>query len=141
MAVRKATQEDRSEPLEATSDLIEERVVKFAGQLGSLVGIVQARAEGWLDPKALSAEVGRIRDSAAELLDEMNRKFAVKRKTAAAKQTAIPATRRSRGPVDAPGKRHRKPPPQEAIDKRMGEPRGKQMGQKSKKTGMRGGRG
>jgi hypothetical protein len=56
-----------------------------------------------------------------------------------AKQTA--ATGRRRGPVDAPGKRHRKPPPQELIDKRMGEPRGKQMGQKSVKTGWRGGRG
>ena len=55
----------------------------------------------------------------------------------AAKQTAISATHLSRGPVDAPGKRHRKPPPQEPIDKRMGEPRGKQMGQKSVKTGWR----
>jgi hypothetical protein len=55
-----------------------------------------------------------------------------------AKQTANAL---SRGPVDAPGKRHRKPPPQEPIDKRMGEPRGKQMGQKSVKTGWRGGRG
>ena len=58
-----------------------------------------------------------------------------------AKQTGTSATRLSRGPVDAPGKRHRKPPPQEPIDKRMGEPRGKQMGQKSVKTGWRGGRG
>jgi hypothetical protein len=41
----------------------------------------------------------------------------------------------------APGKRHRKPGPQEAIDKRMGEPRGKQMGQKSVKAGWRIGRG
>jgi hypothetical protein len=45
------------------------------------------------------------------------------------------------GPVDAPGKRHRKPVLQEAIDKRMGEPRGKQMGQKSVKAGWRVGRG
>ena len=44
---------------------------------------------------------------------------------------------RNRGPVDAPGKRHRKPPPQESIDKRMGEPEGKQMGQKSSKTAGR----
>ena len=57
---------------------------------------------------------------------------------AAAEQTAPAATRLSRGPVDAPGKRHRKPPPQESIDKRMGEPRGGQMGQKSAKTGRSG---
>lgn len=60
---------------------------------------------------------------------------------ATVKQTATSATRHSRGLVDAPGKRHRKPLPQEPIDKRMGEPRGKQMGQKSVKTGRRGGRG
>ena len=47
----------------------------------------------------------------------------------------------SRGAVDAPGKRHRKPPPQEAIDKRMGEPVGKKMGQKNFKMGMGRGRG
>jgi len=60
---------------------------------------------------------------------------------AAMKQTATSATRLSRGPVEAPGKRHRKPLPQEPIDKQMGEPRGKQMGQKSVKTGWRSGRG
>jgi hypothetical protein len=60
---------------------------------------------------------------------------------ARAKQTVLSATRLSRGPVDAPGKRHRKPPPQQRIDKRMGEPRGKQMGQKSVKAGWRSGRG
>lgn len=59
---------------------------------------------------------------------------------ASAQQTAMSPTRPSRGAVDAPGKRHRKPVPQETIDKRMGEPRGKQMGQKSVKTGGRSGR-
>lgn len=63
------------------------------------------------------------------------------RSRAPATQTATAATRPSRGPVDAPGKRHRKPQPQESIDKRMGEPRGKQMGQKSVKAGWRSGRG
>ena len=56
-------------------------------------------------------------------------------------QTATSATHLSRGPVDAPGKRHRKPLPQERIDKLMGEPIGKRMGQKSTKGGRRGGGG
>jgi hypothetical protein len=60
---------------------------------------------------------------------------------AAAKQTVPSAARLSRGPVDAPGKRHRTPPPQERTDKRTGEPRGKQMGQKGVKAGWRTGRG
>ena len=51
---------------------------------------------------------------------------------------ATSATLRSRGPVDAPGKRHRKAPPQEPIARHMGEPQGKQMGQKSAKNGRRG---
>jgi hypothetical protein len=61
----------------------------------------------------------------------------------AARKTApnTSATRPGRGPVDAPGKRHRKPPPQELLGKRAGEPRGKQMGQKSVKAGWRSGRG
>lgn len=58
---------------------------------------------------------------------------------AAAKQTAASVTR-GRGPVDAPGKRHRKPLPSEPLDKRAGEPEGKKMGQKSVKIGWRGGR-
>jgi hypothetical protein len=140
MAVRKSAQTDKRGTADTAGDLIEESVVAFAEQLGSLVGTVQARAEGWLDRKELSKEVGRIRDSAASLLDEMNRKFTEQRREAA-KQTPTSATRPSRGPVDAPGKRHRKPVPQEPIDKHMGEPRGKQMGQKSVKTGRRGGRG
>ena len=67
------------------------------------------------------------------------RKAAQQRQSpATTRQTTTSVTRLSRGPVDAPGKHHRKPPPQEPIDKRMGEPRGKQMGQKSMKTGWRG---
>jgi hypothetical protein len=118
MAESKHSQKDPS--------VIEQKVVAFAEQLGWLLGTVQAKADGWLDRKTLSKEIGRIRDSAADLFDQVNRK------------TASSAPRRSRGPVDAPGKRHRKPLPQEKLDKRMGEPRGKQMGQKSVKSGRRG---
>ena len=51
-----------------TSDLIEEKLVAFAEQLGGVVGTVQAKAEGWLDRSALAKEIGRIRDNAADLL-------------------------------------------------------------------------
>jgi hypothetical protein len=72
-------------------------------------------------------------------LDRLNRRSPVTRNTTA-RQTTTSATRVSRGPVDAPGKRHRKPLPHEPIDKRVGEPRGKQMGQKNAKRADRGGR-
>jgi hypothetical protein len=50
----------------------------------------------------------------------------------AKKSAAAPKSKgRSGGVVDAPGKRHRKPPPEELFDKRLGEPMGKQMGQKN----------
>lgn len=71
-------------------------------------------------------------------LDRLKRTRPVPRNTAA-KQPATSATRVSRGLVDAPGKHHRKPLPPEPLDTRLGEPRGKQMGQKNAKRGRRGG--
>ena len=71
-------------------------------------------------------------------LDRLNRTRSLPRSTTA-KHRATSATQVSRGPVEAPGKRHRKPLPEEPIDKRLGGPRGKQMGQKNNKTGWRGG--
>ena len=122
-----------------TSDLIAEKVAAFAEQLGVLVGTVQAKAQGWLDRTMLTREIGRIRDSAADLLAHLNREDTMG--NTPAERTATSATRRSRGPVDAPGKRHRKPLPQERIGRQMGEPRGKQLGQKNFKRARRSGRG
>jgi len=62
-------------------------------------------------------------------------------KTTTGPQPVVAVPKPSRGAVDAPGKRHRKPPPQEKIDKRMGEPVGKQMGQKNFQVGKSRGRG
>jgi hypothetical protein len=120
-------------------DPMEAKVLAFAEQLGSMVGTIQARAEGWLDRKVLSEEVGRILDGAADLLEHVKREGALQGNEAA-KQAPPPATR-GRGPVDAPGKRHRKPLPAERLDKRMGEPVGKKLGQKGAKSVMRRGRG
>jgi hypothetical protein len=136
----KTAQKDQSEVPGTTGDLIEQKLIAFAEQLGLLVGTVQAKAEGWLDRTALTKEISGIRDSAADLLAHVNREDTLQGKTAT-KPTTTPATRGGRGPVDAPGKRHRKPLPKERIDRQMGEPRGKQMGQKSFKSGRRSGRG
>ena len=62
--------------------------------------------------------------------------MATRKQTAPAPQTTVLAPP-SRGSVDAPGKRHRKPLPAEPLDKRMGERRGKHMGQKSVKNSLR----
>lgn len=137
MAVRRAVRERNSET-PATNELIERKVIAFAEQLGSLMGTVQAKAEGWLDRKALSKEISRIRDGAAALLDQVNFEGTAAATSASRETGSTRASRLSRGPVDAPGKRHRKPLPREPIRKRMGEPTGKQMGQKSAKNARRG---
>jgi len=109
-------------------------------QNGDLQKAATARAEGWLDRAVLTKEIARIRDGAADLLAHVNREAMSQRK-APAKRPATSATRAGRGLVDAPGKRHRKVLPQERLDKQMGEPRGKQSGQKQFKSGKRSGRG
>ena len=128
----------------STDVVVEQKVVALAEQIGWFLGTVQAKAEGWLDREKLSQQVVRIRDGAAELLKHVNLASASARKAGAkpaAAKAAASKTRASRGPVDAPGKKHRKPPPQESINRRMGEPVGKQMGQKSFKVGKSRGRG
>jgi hypothetical protein len=136
MAARKTERTQGAGSIAA--DGIETKVIAFAEQLGRLIGTVEAKAEGWLDRKMLNAELARIRDGASELIDRMNRARVSLKKAAA---TPASAARPSRGAVDAPGKRHRKPPPQERLEKRMGEPTGKHLGQKTFKNSMRRGRG
>ena len=115
---------------------VEEKVLAFAKQLGVLIGTVQGKAEGWLDREALSKEVSRIRDGAAELLAHVSPTGkAQPKKSAKSKAAAKPG----RGPVDAPGKRHRKPAANEPIGKHLGEARGRQMGQKTVKNARRSG--
>ena len=135
MTIRKATPKERS-----ASELVERKLVAFADQLGLLVGSVRAKGERWLDRTMLTTELGRIRDGAADLLAHLHREDTARQETPATPKAASVARPR-RGAVDAPGKRHRKPQPQERLDKQMGEPRGKQMGQKNFKSGRRSGRG
>jgi hypothetical protein len=147
MTNRKSAQSGRGQASNTQGDVVEQKLVAFAEQLGALVGTVQAKAEGWLDPESVSREVARIRDGAADLLSHVTGQTAPAEKSAPAPKAARsrPATvsgRPSRGPVDAPGKRHRKPVPNQPLKKHTGEPRGKQMGQKSIKNASRsGGRG
>jgi hypothetical protein len=134
----------------ATTEGVEPMVIALAEQLGTFLGRVQAKADGWLDNDALREQVAQIRDGAVNLLAHVNKASAAARQAAApampaAKESAadvpVRVKGRSGGAVDAPGKRHRKPPPQQAINKRMGEPTGKKAGQKQFKVGKSRGRG
>jgi hypothetical protein len=107
-------------------DVLEQRVVAFAEQLGRIVGTVQAKTEGWMDREALNKQIVSVRDGASELLEQLKTTVskaapAVKTATARAKaaaRTPAPAAARSRGRsggvVDAPGKKHRKPAPRDS---------------------------
>ena len=94
-------------------DGVEQRVLAFAEQLGQIAGTAQAKTAGWMDGDALKKELARVRDGAAELLQQLTADapppVAVSTRTGA---SAPKRTRgRSGGIVDAPGKKHRPPMP------------------------------
>ena len=125
---------------EADSESVEELVEEGQDfEAGAVAGIEEADASQGEVRTRQVLEDDVPREYLENDLGRLDRTSPVTRNTAA-KQPAASATRVNRGPVDAPGKRHRKPLPQEPIDKRMGEPRGKQMGQKNAKRADRGGR-
>jgi len=94
---------------------LEQNVLKFAEQLGWLVGTVQAKSEGWLDRRALSAQVERIRDSAADLMKQLqpdgSRGSKGSKGSRGSTGSTVKALPGNRGPVDGTGKRHRPAPP------------------------------
>jgi hypothetical protein len=151
-AAKGTKQVGSAKPKAAPGDAMEDRLLAFAEQLGTMVGTVQRRAEGWLDGDAVRSELSRIRDNASDLLEYVNSKApampgargakgAVKRpakaRAASAPAKAVKAT--GRGPVDAPGKRHRQPPPQQRGNKRMQQPKGSQTAPALVKSVRRGG--
>jgi hypothetical protein len=92
----------------ADDRLVEQKIVQFAEQVGRVVGTVRATADGLIDRRALNAQISTIRDAAADLLKHVGKGTTPR---AAAPSGTGSTVRRSRGAVDAPGKRHRKPAP------------------------------
>jgi hypothetical protein len=90
-----------------TTDAVEQKLGALAEQMGRLIGTVQTKAEGWLDPKYMRDQITRIQDGAADLLSYLG----TGRSAEPAPQPARPSRGRSGGKVDAPGKKHRPPPP------------------------------
>ena len=106
----RTTKTDASGPM--TTNAMEQRVVTFAEQLGRVVETVQAKAEGWMDRERLYEQIARVRDGAADLLEELAGGATKASKEKPATATARGGNRgRSGGVVDAPGKKHRKPMP------------------------------
>jgi hypothetical protein len=97
-----------------TADAMEQRVLAFAEQVGRIAGTLQAKAEGWMERETLNAQIARVRDGAADLLEQLagGATKASNRKSGAA-GVREGTTGRSGGVVDAPGKKHRKPMPKD----------------------------
>lgn len=93
------------------TDAMEQRVVAFAEQLGRVVGTVQAKTEGWMDRDALNRQIASVRDSAADLLEHLAEGVTQASKKAVSAASNAKSKGRSGGVVDAPGKKHRKPMP------------------------------
>jgi hypothetical protein len=92
-----------------TADVLEERVLAFAEQLGRIAGTVQAKTAGWMDGDLLAQELARVRDGAADLLQQLtgNAPAVAKKKRPGAGAALRSNKGRSGGVVDAPGKKHR----------------------------------
>ena len=88
----------------------EQKVVALAEQMGRLIGTVQARAEGWLDPQNMRDQLTRIQDGASDLLAHLS-SVAGKSGEMPSQSAGRSSSGRSGGKVDAPGKKHRPPPP------------------------------
>jgi len=97
-----------------TADAMEQRLMAFAAQLGRVAGAFQAKAEGWMDSKAVKEQIASVRDGAADLLEQLAggaTKLAKQTRTTVGAEPRATGRRRSGGGVDAPGKKHRPPMP------------------------------
>ena len=94
----------------STDDVLEERMLAIAEQLGRLAGTVQAKTAGWMDGDTLKKELARVRDGATDLLQQLTGDApAVVKTRPMGGDAAARSQGRSGGVVDAPGKKHRPP--------------------------------
>ena len=95
----------------ARVDVLEERVLALAEQLGRIAGTVQAKTAGLMDGDTLKKELARVRDGAADLLQQLTAGAPAVAENKPAAGAARKGRGRSGGIVDAPGKKHRPPAP------------------------------
>ena len=93
----------KTSPATPPADELESRMLVLAEHVGRAIGTMQVKAERLVDRNALSTQLTRVRDQAAQLLDYLSSRGA----GAPAPRARAP---RSGGTVDAPGKQHRRQP-------------------------------
>jgi hypothetical protein len=103
----------------ADTESMEARLVAFAEQIGRIAGTVRAKADGALDPQAIRDELQRVKDRAADLLEQLAGSDGAESTGQTIKkrmpQPSAKSKGRSGGVVDAPGKKHRKPTPNQKV--------------------------
>ena len=92
-------------------DGVEERVLAFAQQLGRFARTLQAKTAGWMDGDTLKKELARVRDGAADLLEQLTADAPAAAENRPTAEAIRSSRGRSGGIVDAPGKKHRPPMP------------------------------
>jgi hypothetical protein len=124
---RKTTAANAAEQTqEASSESIDQRIVAFAEQVGRIVGTVQAKTGEWLDREALSAQLAQVRDGAAQLLEQLTPAALSKGRSGSSNGASAKTPRKNAravaaapganaDPAHAPGKKHRKPVPNEPM--------------------------
>jgi len=105
----------------------EKQVIAIAEQLGRIAGTAQARADGWVHPATLRAQLARIRKRAAKLLTSLNANG-----SAADERKHI--REKSRAKVAAPGKKHRKAPEPSRGPRRTSELTAKAIATRQRKS-------
>jgi hypothetical protein len=88
------TKRDSSET--TSSDVMEQRVIAFAEQVGRMVGTIQAKADGWMDRETLNKQIASVRDDATKLLEQLA--GGAKKATTRARAAAAAARKSSKRP-------------------------------------------
>lgn len=96
------------------TELLEDRIVAFAEQVGRMIGTTEAKTADFLDRTHLADQLARIRDEATDLLHRMQPARKASRKPAAQRTNSpAPMGAADRDPIHARGKKHRAPTPTE----------------------------
>jgi hypothetical protein len=97
------------------SGSMEAKLVAFAEHVGRFAGTVHAKTEHALDPATVRDEIQQVRDRAADLLEQLAAAVPGEASRSPVRKSVTQSGAgntkgRSGGVVDAPGKKHRKPP-------------------------------
>jgi hypothetical protein len=115
----------------------------FAEELGRIAAAVQANTAGWMDGDTLKKDLARVRDGAADLLQQLTADAPpVSESERSGRAAPAKSGGRSGGIVDAPGKKHRPPMPSDPGANRADSQAAKMRAAKTMvKTSRRRGRG